>query len=50
MPIEFEYKTLKTALELRIELNIAQQDIILSLNSLDEWRKFALKNIELIQH
>lgn len=50
MPIEFEYKTLKTTLELRIELNSAQQDQIMSLNGLDEWRKSTLNNIELIQY
>ena len=49
MPIEFEHKTLQTALELNITLPIAQQDCILHLNELDEWHKSALHNTELIQ-
>lgn len=44
MPIEFEHRTLWTALELDITLPIAQQDCILHLNELDEWRKSALHN------
>ena len=50
MPIEFEHKTLRTALELDITLPAAQQDRILHLNELDEWRKLALHNIELIHN
>ena len=48
MPIEFEHKTLRTALELNITLPTAQQDRILHLNELDEWRKSARHNTELI--
>ena len=50
MQIEFEYKTLRTTLELKVELTISQNDQILSLNGLDEWRKSALNNTKLIQH
>ena len=46
MPIEFEHKTLRTALELGITLPATQQDHILHLNELDEWWKSALHNIE----
>ena len=50
MPIEFEHKTLRTTLELDIALPVAQRDRILHLNELDEWRKLALHNIEIIQN
>ena len=36
LPIEFEHKTLRTTLELDIELPIAQKEHLLHLNSLDE--------------
>ena len=49
MPIEFEHKTLRTALELDIALLVAQRDHILHLNELDEWRKSALHNTKIIQ-
>ena len=49
MPIEFEDKTLRIALELGITLPAAQEDQILHLNELDEWQKLALHNTELIQ-
>ena len=49
IPIYFAYKKLRTTLELGIELTIAQQDRILSLNGFDEWIKFASNNTKLIQ-
>lgn len=49
MPIEFEHKTLRIALQLGIDLPAAQQDRILHLNELDEWWKSALHNTKLIQ-
>ena len=49
MPIEFEHKTLRTTLELNIALHVVQKDRILHLNELDEWRKSALHNMEIIQ-
>ena len=36
LPIEFEHKTLRTTLELDIELPIAKREHLLHLNSLDE--------------
>jgi hypothetical protein len=50
MPIEFEHKTLQTALKLGITLLAAQQDHILHLKELDEWHKLALHKTELIQN
>ena len=49
LPIEFEYKTLRTTLELSIELLAAQRECLLDLNSLDEMRKAALENTKIIQ-
>ena len=49
MPIEFEHKTLRIALELDITLPTTQQDHILHLNDLDEWHRLALHNTKLIQ-
>ena len=49
MLIEFEHKTLRTALELNIALPAAQKDRILHLNELDEWRKSTLHNTKIIQ-
>lgn len=49
MLIEFKHKTLRTALELGMDLPAAQQDHILQLNGLDEQEKSALHNTELIQ-
>ena len=49
LPIEFVHKTLRTALELDIELPIAQREHLLHLNSLDEMHKAALKHTKLIQ-
>ncbi len=45
--VELKYKKMRTTLELGMELTIAQQDNILSLNNLDEWRS-ALNNTKLI--
>ena len=44
IPIEFEHKTLKTALELDVDLSKAQEDMLLQLNALDEYYKFSLHN------
>ena len=49
MPVEFEYKTLRTTLELDLDLTTAQREKILTLNGLDEWRKPALHNTEMVQ-
>ena len=49
LPIEFEHKMLRTALELNINLPTTQQERIIHLNSLDEIRKRALERIEIIQ-
>ena len=49
MPIKFEHKTLKTTLEMDIDLSQAQEDRLLQLNGLDEYRKFSLHNTEWIQ-
>jgi len=50
MLVEFEYKTLRTTLELGMELTIDKKDLSLSLNGLDEWHKSTLDNTKLIQH
>ena len=49
LPIEFEHKTLRTALELNISLPTTQEERLLHLNSLDEMRKIALEKVEIIQ-
>ena len=48
LPIEFEHKTLRTALELNIELLAAQRERLLHLNSLDGMRKATLEHTEII--
>ena len=48
LPIEFEHKTLRIALELDIELPIAQREHILHLNSLDEMHKATLECTKII--
>ena len=48
LPIEFEHKSLRTALELNIELPVAQREHLLHLNSLDEMRKATLERTEII--
>lgn len=42
MSIQFEHKTLRTALKVNIDLPTAQEERILHLNSLDEMRKTTL--------
>ena len=49
MHIEFEHKTLKSSLELDVDLSKAQEDQLLQLNALDEYQNFSLHNIELSQ-
>lgn len=49
LPIELEHKTLRTALELNIELLAAEREHLIYLNSLDEMRKATLACIEIIQ-
>ena len=36
MPIEFEHKTLRTALEMDMDLTNVEKDKIMQLNALDE--------------
>lgn len=48
LPIEFEHKTLRTTMELEIELPIIQRERLLHLNSLDEMHKVALECTEII--
>ena len=49
MPIEFEHKTLKIALELDFDLSKAQEDRLLQLNAHDEYYKFSIHNTKIIQ-
>lgn len=42
LPIEFEHKTLRTALELNIDIFYAKKKCLLQLNALDEMRKTTL--------
>lgn len=49
LPIEFEHKTLRTALELNIDIFDAQKERLLQLNALDEMRKAALQHTKIIQ-
>lgn len=49
LPIEFEHKTLRTTLELNIDLPVTQRENLLHLNSLDEMHKSTLEHIEIIQ-
>jgi len=48
MPIEFEHKTLWTALDLGMDLSKAQKERIMQLNALDEMRKATLHHIEVV--
>ena len=48
LPTEFEHKTLRTTLELNIELPVAQREHLLHLNSLDEMWKIYLECIEIM--
>lgn len=49
LPIEFEIQTLRTALEVEIDLSEAQKERLMKLNALDEQRMEALQQIEIIQ-
>lgn len=49
MPIEFEHKTLRTVVELKINLSTIQIERIIQLNNLDEMRKETLHHIEVVQ-
>ncbi|XP_057819044.2 uncharacterized protein LOC131032133 [Cryptomeria japonica] len=49
LPIEFEIKTLQTALQLSLSLSDAQKDCIVQLHSLDELHQDALFHTEVIQ-
>ena len=49
LPIEFEHKTLRTTLELNIELPTAQREQLMHLNSLDEMHKATLECTKIIQ-
>ena len=48
LPIEFEHKTLRTELELDIEIPVAQRGHLLHLNSLDEMHKVSLEHTKII--
>ncbi|XP_057865393.1 uncharacterized protein LOC131073047 [Cryptomeria japonica] len=50
MPVDFEYKTLRTAISLDMTLSIAQKERIMQLNALDELRKFSLQHTEYVQN
>jgi len=50
MPIEFEHKTLRTALDLGMDLSKAQKERIIELNVLDESWKAALHHTEVMQN
>lgn len=47
--IEFEYKTLRTIVELDMDLTVAQKERLHNLNGLDEIRMEAMNHIETIQ-
>jgi len=47
--IEFEYKTLRMEAQLDLDLTRAQQEILLQLNGLDEFRMQALLHTEVKQ-
>ena len=49
MLVEFEHKTLRIVFELNLDLTTTQPEKILTLNGLDEWRKSALHNTEMVQ-
>lgn len=50
MPIEFELQTLRTTLEVGIDLSEAKKTRILKLNRLDEMRLEALQHTKLIHN
>jgi hypothetical protein len=49
LPIEFQIKTFRTAVQVGMNLDEAQQQSLLQLNELDEIRKEALQRTTLIQ-
>jgi hypothetical protein len=49
LPIEFEYHTLRTTVELDMNLQSTQREILSQLNSLDEYRMQSLFNTEVVQ-
>jgi hypothetical protein len=49
LSIEFQIKTFRTAVQVGMNLDEAQQQILLQLNELDEIRKKALQRTTLIQ-
>lgn len=50
IPIEFEHKTFRIALQLNMTLFEAQKECIQQLNALDEMRKMAIQQTKLIQN
>lgn len=49
LPIEFQHKTLRTTLQLNIDISEAQKECLLQLSALDEIRKASLQHTEAIQ-
>jgi hypothetical protein len=49
LPIEFEYRTLRTTSELNMDIPSTQKERLNQLNSLDEYRMQALFNTEVVQ-
>jgi len=49
LSIEFEYNTLRMAAQMDLDLTWAQQEILLQLNVLDEFRMQALLHTEVTQ-
>lgn len=50
MPIKFEHKTLRTTLELDMDIFTPQKERVMQLNALDELRKLALQQTEVVQN
>ncbi|XP_057865396.2 uncharacterized protein LOC131073050 [Cryptomeria japonica] len=50
MPMEFDHKTLRTAIALDMTLSATQQERLLQLSALDKIKKSALQHIETIQN
>lgn len=49
LPIEFEYKTLRTTVKLDMDLTVAQKEILHNLNTLDEIMMEAMHHTEVVQ-
>lgn len=49
LPIEFEYKTLRTVVDLEMDLKKAHKERLHNLNGLDEIKMEAMHHIEIIQ-